>query len=337
MVNRPIVNRIIVNKMKFSKKYRINPETLQLERIEHGFRYWLRRSGYYIIGGICLGVIFFYTFLYFFPSPREATLMQYNRNLTAELEVVNRQIDQMQLVMYDLSQRDDNLYRAILGAEPIPLSARMGATQQISYYDSLARMTNTQLAADVQRKVDILEKEMYVQARSYDEIVELAKKQEARMENIPAIQPVLNKDLKRMASGYGWRVDPVYHVRRFHEGMDFTAPVGTDIFATGNGVVVYSGWRQGYGETVEIDHGFNYMTRYAHCSKRLAKVGQKVKRGDVIALVGNTGKSTGSHLHYEVRYLGQPVDPRNFYFYDLSPEDYDKMVQLSSNMGNMLD
>lgn len=323
--------------MKFSKKYRINPETLQLERIEHGFRYWLRRSGYYIIGGICLGVIFFYTFLYFFPSPREATLMQYNRNLTAELEVVNRQIDQMQVVMYDLSQRDDNLYRAILGAEPIPLSARMGATQQISYYDSLARMTNTQLAADVQRKVDILEKEMYVQARSYDEIVELAKKQEARMENIPAIQPVLNKDLKRMASGYGWRVDPVYHVRRFHEGMDFTAPVGTDIFATGNGVVVYSGWRQGYGETVEIDHGFNYMTRYAHCSKRLAKVGQKVKRGDVIALVGNTGKSTGSHLHYEVRYLGQPVDPRNFYFYDLSPEDYDKMVQLSSNMGNMLD
>ena len=323
--------------MKFSKKYRINPETLQLERIEHGFRYWLRRSGYYIIGGICLGVIFFYTFLYFFPSPREATLMQYNRNLTAELEVVNRQIYQMQLVMYDLSQRDDNLYRAILGAEPIPLSARMGATQQISYYDSLARMTNTQLAADVQRKVDILEKEMYVQARSYDEIVELAKKQEARMENIPAIQPVLNKDLKRMASGYGWRVDPVYHVRRFHEGMDFTAPVGTDIFATGNGVVVYSGWRQGYGETVEIDHGFNYLTRYAHCSKRLAKVGQKVKRGDVIALVGNTGKSTGSHLHYEVRYLGQPVDPRNFYFYDLSPEDYDKMVQLSSNMGNMLD
>lgn len=323
--------------MKFSKKYRINPETLQLERIEHGFRYWLRRSGYYILGGICLGVIFFYTFLYFFPSPREASLMQYNRNLTAELEVVNRQVDQMQLVMSDLSQRDDNLYRAILGAEPIPLSSRLGATQQISYYDSLARMTNTQLAADVQRKVDILEKEMYVQARSYDEILELAKKQETRMENIPAIQPVLNKDLKRMASGYGWRVDPVYHIRRFHEGMDFTAPTGTEIFATGNGVVVYSGWRQGYGETVEIDHGFNYLTRYAHCSKRLVRVGQKVKRGDVIALVGNTGKSTGSHLHYEVRYLGQPVDPRNFYFYDLSPEDYDKMVQLSSNMGNMLD
>ena len=320
-----------------AKKYRINPETLQLERIEHGFRYWFRRTGAYIFGGICLGVIFFYTFLYFFPSPREASLMQYNRNLSAQLEVMGAQVDQMQLIMSDLSQRDDNLYRAMLGAEPIPLSARMGATQQVSYYDSLARMTNTQLAADIQRKVDILEKEMYVQARSYEEILELAKNQELRMENIPAIQPVLNKDLKRMASGYGWRVDPVYHIRRFHEGMDFSAPVGTDIFATGNGLVTYSGWRQGYGETVEIDHGFGYATRYAHCSKRIARVGQKVKRGDVIALVGNTGKSTGPLLHYEVHYNGRPIDPRNYYFYDLSPEDYDRMVQLSSNMGNMMD
>ena len=319
------------------RHYRINPETLQLERIEHGFRYWLRRSGGYIIGGICIGVIAFYVFLYFYPSPREASLMQYNKNLTAEMEVLGKQVDQMQIVLADLSQRDDNLYRAILGAEPIPMSSRMGATMQISYYDSLARMSNTQLVADIHRKVDILEKELYVQARSYDEILELAKNQEVRMENIPAIQPVLNKDLKHMASGYGWRVDPVYHIRRFHEGMDFSAPVGTDIFATGNGVVTYSGWRQGYGETIEIDHGFNYSTLYAHCSKRKVKVGQKVKRGDVIASVGNTGKSTGPHLHYEVHFNGRPIDPRNFYFYDLSPEDYDRMVQLSSNMGNMMD
>ena len=319
------------------KSYHINPETLQLERIEHGFRYWLRRSGGYVIGGICLGIIFFYTFLYFFPSPREASLMQYNRNLTAHIEEMEHQVDQMQIVMADLMQRDDNLYRAILGAEPIPLSARMGATQQISYYDSLAHMNNLQLAADVQRKVDVLEKELYVQARSYDEILELAKNQEIRMENIPAIQPVLNKDLKRMASGYGWRVDPVYHIRRFHEGMDFSAPVGTDIYATGNGTVVYAGWRQGYGQTVEVDHGFGYKTLYAHCHKILVRAGKKVKRGDVIALVGNTGKSTGPHVHYEVHYNGKPIDPRNFYFYDLSPEDYDKMVQLAGNMGKMMD
>ncbi|MEE1095279.1 MAG: M23 family metallopeptidase [Paludibacteraceae bacterium] len=319
------------------RHYRINPETLQLEHIEHGFRYWLRRSGGYILGGICIGILFFYVFLYFFPSPREAALMQYNKNLTAQLELMNKQVDQMQVVMSDMAQRDDNLYRAILGAEPIPLSTRLGATQQVSYYDSIARMTNVQLASEVQRKVDILEKEMYVQARSYEEIVELAKNQEVRMENIPAIQPVLNKDLKRMASGYGWRVDPVYHIRRFHEGMDFSAPIGTEIFATGNSTVIFAGWKQGYGQTVDLDHGFGYSTRYAHCSKLLVRPGQKVKRGDVIALVGNTGKSVGPHLHYEVHYQGRPVDPRNFYFYDLSPEDYDKMVQLSSNMGNMLD
>jgi murein DD-endopeptidase MepM/ murein hydrolase activator NlpD len=323
--------------MTNNKKYRINPETLQLERIEHGIKFWLRRSGGYLIGGMCLGLLFFYAYLYFNPSPREASLMQYNRNLAAQLKVMESQVDQMQIVLSDLSQRDDNLYRAMLGAEPIPMSARLGATQQISYYDSLARMTNTQLAADLQRKIDLLEKEIYVQARSYDEIVELAKNQELRMENIPAIQPVLNKDLKHMASGYGWRVDPVYHIRRFHEGMDFSAPIGTDIFATGNGTVTYSGWRQRYGETIEINHGFGYSTLYAHCSKRFARVGQKVKRGEVIALVGNTGKSTGPHLHYEVHYQNRPIDPRNYYFYDLSPEDYDKMVQLSSNMGNMMD
>ena len=326
-----------MKKQNRRRHYRINPETLQLEHIEHGFRYWLRRSGGYILGGICIGILFFYVFLYFFPSPREAALIQYNKNLTAQLELMNKQVDQMQVVMSDMAQRDDNLYRAILGAEPIPLSTRLGATQQVSYYDSIARMTNVQLASEVQRKVDILEKEMYVQARSYEEIVELAKNQEVRMENIPAIQPVLNKDLKRMASGYGWRVDPVYHIRRFHEGMDFSAPIGTEIFATGNSTVIFAGWKQGYGQTVDLDHGFGYSTRYAHCSKLLVRPGQKVKRGDVIALVGNTGKSVGPHLHYEVHYQGRPVDPRNFYFYDLSPEDYDKMVQLSSNMGNMLD
>ena len=140
-----------------------------------------------------------------------------------------------------------------------------------------------------------------------------------------------------MASGFGWRVDPVYHIRRFHEGMDFSAPVGTDIYATGHGTVTFAGWRQGYGETVEIDHGFGYATRYAHCHKLFVRPGKKVKRGDVIALVGNTGKSTGPHCHYEVHYNGRPIDPRNFYFYDLSPEDYDKMVRLSSNMGKMMD
>ena len=319
------------------KRYRINPETLELERVEYDLMYWMRQTGRYLFGGICLGIVFFLVFFYFFPSPREASLIQQNKNLNAQLQLMEHQVDQMQVVMSDISQRDDNLYRAILGAEPIPLNVRLGATRQISYYDSLARMSNNQLIADVQHKVDVLEKELYVQAKSYDEILQLVKTQEVKMENIPAIQPVLNKDLKRMASGYGWRIDPVYHIRRFHSGMDFSAPVGTDIFATGNGVVTFTGWRQGYGETGEVDHGFGYTTRYAHCSKLVARRGQKVKRGDVIAKVGNTGKSTGPHLHYEVHFNGKAIDPRNFYFYDLTPEEYDEMVQLSSNMGNMLD
>ena len=172
---------------------------------------------------------------------------------------------------------------------------------------------------------------------TYDELLALAKTQEVRMENLPAIQPVLNKDLKRTASGYGMRIDPVYHVRRFHAGMDFSAPVGTDVFATGNAKVVFTGWKHGYGNTVELDHGFGYTTVYAHLYKIIVRKGQSVKRGDVIALVGNTGKSTGPHLHYEVRYQDKPVDPRNFYFYDLTPEQYDQMIQLSNNFGHMLD
>lgn len=318
-------------------KYQINPKTLAMERVEVGFRYWLRRSGWYLIGGICFGVMFFLVFFYFFPSPRESQLKQQNKNLEAQLTVLNRQVDAMQVVMKDFEQRDENLYRVLFGAEPIPLAVRSGANRKITYYDSIARMTNSQLAADLTFKVDQLAKETYIQAKSYDELLELAKTQEVRMENLPAIQPVLNKDLKRTASGYGMRIDPVYHVRRFHSGMDFSAPVGTDVFATGNAKVIFTGWKQGYGNTVELDHGFGYTTLYAHLYKAIVKKGQQVKRGDIIALVGNTGKSTGPHLHYEVRYQDKPVDPRNFYFYDLTPEQYDQMVQLSNNFGHMLD
>ncbi len=319
------------------KQYHINPVTLEIERVEHDLRYWLRRSGFYILGGMCLGVIFFFLFYHFFPSPREKQLINQKQQLDAQLQLLDSRVDQMQIVMADLSQRDDNLYRVLFGAEPIPLSVRQGATQKMSYYDELSRMTDSELAANLTLKTDILEKELYVQAKSYDEILQLAKTQSVRMENIPAIQPVLNKNLKRVASGYGWRVDPVYHVKRFHEGMDFTAPRGTDVYATGNGQVTFVGHKQGYGITVIVDHGFGYETLYAHLHKTLCRVGQKVKRADVIALVGNTGKSTGPHLHYEVHYHGKPIDPRNFYFYDLTPEEYDQMVQLSNNFGHMLD
>ena len=323
--------------MKGKKKYKINPQTLALEQVEHGLRYWLRQTGIYIFGGIVLGVVFLYLFLYFFPSPREKQLLKEKETIQSQMEVLNSQVDQMQIVMADLQQRDDNLYRVLFGAEPIPLSIRQGTQRKIDYYEQIAQMTNSQLTADLTLKVDMLEKELYVQAKSYDEILELTKTKEIRMENIPSIQPVMNKDLKRVASGYGMRIDPVYHVRRFHQGMDFTAPTGTEIFATGNAKVEFAGWKQGYGNTVILDHGYGYKTLYAHCYKILVRKGQRVRRSDVIALVGNTGKSTGPHLHYEVRLNGRAVDPRNYYFNDLSPEEYDQMIQLSNNFGEMLD
>ena len=319
------------------KKYKINPDTLAMEQVEHGFRYWLRQTGIYILAGIVLGIGFLYLFLIFFPSPREKQLLREKATMESQLEVLNSQVDQMQVVMTDLQQRDDNLYRVLFGAEPIPLSVRQGAQRKIDYYEQLAKMTNSELAADLTLKVDLLEKEIYVQAKSYDEVAQMAKEQEIRMENIPAIQPVMNKDLKRVASGYGMRIDPVYHVRKFHQGMDFTAPTGTEIFATGNARVEFTGWKQGYGNTVILDHGYGYKTLYAHLYKSLVRKGQKVRRSDIIALMGNTGKSTGPHLHYEVRLNGKPVDPRNYYFYDLSPEEYDQMIQLSNNFGQMLD
>ena len=320
-----------------NKKFHINPKTLVLEQVEQGIGYWLRQSGLYILSGIVIGIIFLFLFLTFFPSPREKQLLREKEALHSQLVTLNQQVDQMQVVMADLQQRDDNLYRVLFGAEPIPLSIRQGAQRKISYYEEIARMTNNQLSADLSLKVDVLAKELYVQSKSYDDIIEMAKKQEIRMENIPAIQPVLNKDLTRVASGYGMRIDPVYHVRKFHQGMDFTAPTGTEVFATGNAKVSFSGWKQGYGNTVILDHGFGYETVYAHLYKSLVRKGQKVRRSDIIALVGNTGKSTGPHLHYEVRLNGRPVDPRNYYFYDLSPEENDQMIQLSNNFGQMLD
>ena len=319
------------------KKFQINPKTLVLEEVEYGIGYWLRQSGIYIISGIILGIVFLFLFLTFFPSPREKQLQREKEALQAQLSTLSQQVDQMQLVMTDLQQRDDNLYRVLFGAEPIPLSIRQGTQRKISYYEDIARMTNNQLSADLTLKVDVLEKELYVQSKSYDEIIEMAKNQEIRMENIPAIQPVLNKDLTRVASGYGMRIDPVYHVRKFHQGMDFTAPTGTEVFATGNAKVKFSGWKQGYGNTIILDHGFGYETVYAHLYKSLVRKGQKVRRSDIIGLVGNTGKSTGPHLHYEVRLNDRPVDQRNYYFYDLSPEEYDQMIQLSNNFGQMLD
>ena len=323
--------------MAAKHKFYYNPQKLSYEQIEITWKQRLKRSFFYFTSCLFMGMIIFWVSSTFFASPREKSILSEKKEMEVQYSLLEKQVEEMQHVVADMQQRDDNLYRAIFQADPIPLDIRSGKSIQIKYYDELMKKTNSKIVADITNKVDVLRKQIYVQSKSFDELMAAAKENETRLEYIPAIQPVLNQDLKRMASGYGWRMDPVYHVRKFHQGMDFSAPTGTDVYATGNARVTFSGWKSGYGNTIVLDHGFDYETLYAHLSKRNVYKGQKVKRGDVIALVGNTGKSTGAHLHYEVRYKGRPTNPQNYYFRDLSPEDYDRMVQMSNNAGQPLD
>ena len=318
-------------------KFHFNPETLNYEPIIHTFAHKLKQIGLHLFSGISLGALFFFIFVTIFDSPEEKQLGLEKSRIQSQYKVLERQLDEVKEVLSDMQERDDNLYRVILQAEPISLEVRRAISANSDYYDQLLKMTNSEIVVTTTKKLNELRKQLYIQSKSYDDLIVLSKNKETMLEHIPAIQPVLNKDLKRMASGYGWRIDPIYRSRRFHAGMDFTAPTGTDIYATGNGTVQSAGWKQGYGNTVEINHGFGYMTLYGHMHKINVRTGQKVKRGDVIGLVGNTGKSTGPHLHYEVHFKGQVMNPANYYFLDLSPEEYDRMVQMSNNSGMMMD
>ncbi|MBN2765636.1 MAG: peptidoglycan DD-metalloendopeptidase family protein [Paludibacteraceae bacterium] len=318
-------------------KFHFNPETLNYEPVILTLTHRIKQIALHLFSGISLGALFFFVFVSIFDSPEEKQLELEKNRIQAQYKVLERRLDEVQQVLNDIQQRDDNLYRVILQAEPIPLSVRRAISANTDYYEQLLRMTNSEIVVSTTKKVNELRKQIYIQSKSFDDLIVLSKNKETMLEHIPAIQPVLNKDLKRMASGYGWRIDPVYRTRRFHAGMDFTAPTGTDIYATGNGTVQSAGWKQGYGNTVEINHGFGYLTLYAHMHKINVKPGQKVKRGEVIGLVGNTGKSTGPHLHYEVHFKGQVMNPANYYFLDLSPEEYDQMVQMSNNSGMMMD
>jgi murein DD-endopeptidase MepM/ murein hydrolase activator NlpD len=319
------------------KKFHFNPETLSYEEIEHTILHKVRRLLIHLFSGVSLGAGFFFIFVTFVASPEEKQLARERNRMQAQYKLLERSMDEMYVVLRDLQQRDDNLYRVVFQSDPIPYELRGSGTRNSEYYKQLLSMTNSEIAVETTRKYDALRKQFYIQSKSYDDLAVLAKNQEKMLLSIPAIMPVLNKDLKSTASGFGWRIDPIYRTRRFHEGMDFTAPTGTDIFATGQGRVTFAGWRQGYGNTVMIDHGFNYKTLYAHMHMIQVRVGQQVSRGDVIGKVGNTGKSTGPHLHYEVHFKGKPTNPQHYYFLDLSPAEYDEMVQISNNAGQMFD
>jgi len=319
-------------------KYRYNPETLSYDRIETGFKYYLSKIFTYSLFSAVLGFGYFFIYVYLIDSPREIKLERENARLLSHYEVMASKLDQIQKVLDDIQMRDENVYRVIFNADSIPNAVRQAGFGGVNRYKYLEDMDNAELVINTAKKLDKVMKRLYVQSKSFDEIIDLTKRKEEMLRCIPAIQPISNKDLRRTASGFGWRTDPIYKTQRFHEGLDFSAPEGTEIYATGDGVVTMMKTSTiGYGKHLRIDHGFGYVTVYAHLSKFNVRQGQKVKRGDVIGYVGNTGKSTGPHLHYEVRIKNKPVNPTNYFFQDLTTEQYEEMIHISSNSNRTFD
>lgn len=287
--------------------------------------------------GMGLGAGCFIALLWLFGSPSEKELRIENSRLQAQYNVLSSRLDQALDVLQDIQQRDDNLYRVIFQADPISETIRKAGYGGTNRYEKLMDMASAELVVGTTQKIDLLDKQLYIQSKSFDEVVNMCKNHDTMLKSIPAIQPVANKNLRQTASGFGTRMDPIYNTSKFHGGMDFSAAPGTDIYATGDGIVVKMGFDSNYGNTIEIDHGFGYRTRYAHLRDFRTRVGKKVIRGEVIGGVGNSGRSTGPHLHYEVLVKGERVNPINYYFMDLSAEEYDKMIQLAANHGKVFD
>lgn len=287
--------------------------------------------------GLLTGVGVFLVIYFFFGPSSDRRLEQENSVLKSQLEVLNRRADQAIAVMDDIIDRDNNFYRVMMQSDRISAGKRYAGLERARLYGEIDSLSDSELLKSVTDKLDRLDRQLYTESQSFDQLKELAQSSKERLDHIPAIQPISDKYLKQMASGYGYRSDPVYGTRKFHEGLDYSSDIGTPVYATGNGTVKKAGWDGAYGNAIDIDHGYNYLTRFAHLSQILVKPGQKVKRGDLIGKVGNTGKSTGPHLHYEVRLNGQPQNPVNYYFYDLTPEEYDNLIRLAENAGHVMD
>jgi len=319
--------------MAKNPKYVFNPKSLSFEKAKKSP--WI--NAWKIIGFISMAFVFglfmanyIATYL---ASPKEKQLRNENRILLSQLAEIERQVDEMEDKMGELNNMDIKIYRSIYEAEPPKKPDYRGAD-----FVELKGLPRSKQIIRIRQKLQKLDALAISQANSYKSLKKLIVSKEVMMNSIPSIQPVKNKDLKRMASGYGYRIDPFYHTSRFHAGMDFTAQIGTEVYATGDGVVVKSsndGW--GYGKNIRINHGFGYLTLYGHLSRLGVRNGQKVKRGQVIGYVGSTGKSTGPHLHYEVRKNDNPLNPAFFYHNDLTDKQYAEMLEYSKRKTKSFD
>lgn len=326
------------NSRRMRKVYYIfNPATRTYDRVYPNFaqRFFtnLRRLLMFIIFG-GLSFLLFYLFV---DTPTVSEVQEENSKLLAQYKILSHRLDEAMEVLGELQQRDDNMYRVLFNSEPVSADVRNAGYGGTNRYDELMHMDNSGLVIETTQKMDMLAKQLYLQIKSFDELVKLSNEQEDMLRHLPAIQPISNKDLKKTASGYGRRIDPVYKVPKFHYGMDFSCDMRSPVYATADGKVVSAKWESGYGYTVEIDHGYGYRTRYAHLHSFTCKKGREVVRGEQIALSGNSGKSTGPHLHYEVVVKGKKVNPINYYFMDLDADGYDEMLRMAENHGKVYD
>jgi len=319
-------------------KYKFNPSTLNFEKISYGIRDYTISALRYLFAGLVIGAIGVVLYASFFKDPETARLSREVKFLKGQISELNDQIDTLELFVTDLEEKDDNVYRSIFGAEPYPEHLRKGGIGGSDRYRDLKGFVNSEDIIETQKRINRLQRALVSQSKSFEEVYELAKSKDTMLKCIPAIQPVSNKDLKRLASGFGMRIHPIYKIAKMHTGLDFTADIGTEIYATGDGVIesIESKY-SGYGQHVIINHGFGYESLYAHMSRVAVRPGQKVRRGQIIGYVGNTGTSTGPHLHYEVMKNGEKVDP-SFYFYsDITPEQYEDMLKRSANAKQSFD
>ena len=319
-------------------KYYYDTKTLSYKRIELSVANKIKKILYFFFGSALTGFFMVVIFLQFFDSPKEKILNREIQQLSIQYKIIQNKLEKAEIVLDDLQKRDDNIYRLIFEADPIPKSIRKAGYGGVNRYQDLTGFNNSELVISTSKKIDQVTKQLYIQSKSFDEIIELAQNKTTMLASIPAIQPVSNKDLSRMASGFGNRIHPIYKTRKFHAGMDFSAKTGTPIYATGDGEISkIKRSRKGYGNHVVINHGFGYKTLYAHMSKYIVKKRQKVKRGDIIGYVGNTGTSVAPHLHYEVHKDGKKINPVNFYYNDLTPEQFEKMLLISSQSNQSFD
>jgi len=319
-------------------KYYYDSDTLSYRKItrrkRRTFKYFLA----FLFSSALFGFFFVFIASQFFESPNEKALKRELSNMELQFDLLNKKMTEVEAVLTNIEDRDNNIYRLYFESNPIPEEQRKAGFGGVNRYKAFEGFDNSKLITESNKRIDILQKRIVVQSKSLDEIAVLAEEKEKFLATIPAIQPINNEDLTRMASGFGMRTDPFNKTRKMHWGMDFTAPRGTPIYAAGDGVVERADSNSvGYGNHIRINHGYGYATLYAHLYKYNVGKNQKVKRGDLIGFVGSTGRSEAPHLHYEVFKDGQRINPINFYYGSLTAEEYSKLLDRSSIENQSLD